>query len=72
MATVPNFENELNLREQIARIDRTQAEASKMTAEVAQIKFNTKLEPWRVGLSGVVAGGALVTAVIALLEVFRG
>lgn len=56
MATiVPDQEPALNLREQIARID-------KMQAEITQIKLNTKFEPWRVYLAAVASAVALFGA----------
>lgn len=62
MATiVPDQEPALNLREQIARID-------KMQAEITQIKLNTKFEPWRVYLAAVASAVALFGAAAAFLK----
>ncbi|WP_375393097.1 hypothetical protein [uncultured Sphingomonas sp.] len=62
MATiVPDQEPALNLREQIARID-------KMQAEITQIKLNAKFEPWRVYLAAVASAVALFGAAAAFLK----
>ena len=62
MASVaPEHEHLLDLREQIARID-------KMQAEIAQIKINTRFEPWRIFLAALVSAVALIGAVAAFLK----
>lgn len=70
MATIPSFEEQLDLREQIARIDRTQAETAKMTAEVAKIKIDTRVTPLQIGFAGLAAGAALFGAAVAFVQVF--
>lgn len=70
MATTPSFEDQLNLREQIARIDKTQAEIAKMTAGVAKIKIDTRFAPAQVGFAGLAAGATIVGAVVAFIQIF--
>lgn len=61
----------LNLREQIARIDRSQAEMQKLLAEGAKLlaerdKFTR--EPWILVLAGMITGlAAILAAIVARL-----
>lgn len=61
MASTPPFEDHLNLREQIARID-------KMQAEITKIKVDTRIAPWQMALTGMGAGAALLAAGAALTQ----
>ena len=59
MATIPSFEDKLDLREQIARIDKTQA-------EIAKIKVDTRWTPFQASAALMTAGAALLGVGVAL------
>ena len=59
MAAVPPVEESLNIREQIARIDKTQAEISK-------IKLDTRWTPFLASASLMTAGAALMGVGVAV------
>lgn len=60
-SVIPEHERLLDLREQIARID-------KMQVEIAQIKLNTQFEPWRVYVAAVASAVALFGGAAAFLK----
>ena len=60
MATVPNIPDQLDLREQIARID-------KMQVEISKIKTDIKFAPWQYVFGGIGAGAALLAAATGLV-----
>jgi len=69
----------LNLKEQIARIDRMllesqkfAAEQRKLTAEAAKMDRDRTLAPWQVVVTAMGTGGALVAATVALMKVLGG
>ena len=87
MASIPNPpEPSLDIREQIARIDRMQAELSRTQAEInkwqvdmAQARAQTvkveqeaRLAPWTVAFTGLGAGAALFAAGVAFAKVLIG
>lgn len=66
---------EINLREQLIRIDqmrtdtaRQMEETRKLIAEHDQMQLETKLEPWKLVVSAFAAGGGFVVAILALLS----
>lgn len=63
MSDIPHdYQDRLNLREQIARIDRNQAEMQKLLAEAAKFKRERWVIP-------VTVAGALLAAAVARLDV---
>ena len=80
MATVPNSsEPTLDIREQLARIDRIQAELqksqveiTKMTAETDKTRMDIKLVPWTVAFTGLGTGAALFAAGAAFMKLIAG
>lgn len=55
--------HELNIREQLVRIDRQLAETDKL-------RVDTRFVPWHFLVGGITAGGALVAATAAVVKVF--
>ena len=80
MATGPlQSEPTLDIREQIARIDRIQAELSKWQlemvqtlAQTAKTEQETRLAPLQVAFTGLGAGAALFAAGVAFAKYFVG
>ena len=87
MATYPDIpEFSLDIREQIARIDRTQAELSriqaelnkwqtdsmKVRAETAKVEQDTRFAPYIVAFTGLGAGAALFAAGVAFAKLLVG
>jgi hypothetical protein len=70
MTTFPSFEENLNLREQIARIDKTQAEIQKTQADLAKIKLETRYYPGVLFFQGGLATAALITAIAGAVKLF--
>jgi tetrahydromethanopterin S-methyltransferase subunit D len=70
MATVsPSSEPSLDIREQIARIDKMQAELGKVQVEITKITVDTdktrldvRLAPWTAAFTGLGAGAAVFAA----------
>ena len=69
----------LDLQEQIARIDRAQAETRKFVAEQNKLASEqAKMDrerfalPFQVMISGMAAGGALVAGTVALMKLLGG
>lgn len=60
----------LDLREQIARIDRMQEETRKFAAEHRKIDRDDTLAGWQVAIAGMTAGAALVGATAAFIKIF--
>lgn len=60
---------DLNLRQALAEIDRTQAETRKLLAEHLKMTRERAMLPWQVAVSGMAAGGALVGGTVALMKV---
>lgn len=65
MATAADPEPTLNIREQIARID-------KLQAELAKLQVDTKLAVWPIVTGGVTAAAALFGAGFAFAKFFVG
>lgn len=59
MATFPDLQDNLNIREQIARIDKTQA-------EITKIKIDTRWTPFLASASLMTAGAALLGVGVAI------
>jgi hypothetical protein len=87
MATTPDIPQfSLDIREQVARIDKTQAELSriqgelnkwqieslKMRAETAKVERETRLAPWSIVFTGLGAGAALFAAGAAFTKLIAG
>ena len=69
MATIaPDEEPRLDIREQLVRIDKMQAELQKVQVEITQIKMNTTFEPWRILLAAIAATVALFGAAAAFVK----
>ncbi len=68
MATVPNSDPPLDLREQLVRIDRTQAELQKFMAETQKITQDTRLATPQMFFQGALAMAALIGAGVALAK----
>lgn len=60
----------LDMREQLTRIDKMQAELSKTLAEQVKVKQDTRLAPVALAFSGLAAGAALFAAGAAFVKVF--
>ena len=69
MATLPD-EATLNIREQIARIDKTLDEISKTRAEVRKIELEAKYLPRTVNFQAMIATAALLGAGAAIAKLF--
>ena len=52
----------LNIREQVARIDREQAKIQTLLAEAAKMGRDRALAPWRLVVGGMATGAALFAA----------
>ncbi len=65
MASTPSTDQPLDIREQIARID-------KMQAEIVKIKVDTRFAPFTVALTGAGAAAALIAATVTLTKLFLG
>ena len=52
----------LNIREQVARIDREQAEIQTLLAEAAKMGRDRELAPWQLVVGGMATGAALFAA----------
>jgi hypothetical protein len=80
MATIPtSSEPTLDIREQLARIDRIQAELqksqveiTKMTTETDKTRLDTRLAPWALLATGLTAGAALFAAGAAFTKLMSG
>ncbi len=72
MATIPSEDPPLNMREQLARIDKMQAEIQKMIAEAAKVRTENKLAVWTVAFTGLGAGAALFAAGAAFAKLVFG
>lgn len=70
MASIPSFEEALDLREQIARIDKTQAEIQKTQADLAKVKLEVKYYPGVLIFQASVALAAIVTALVGIYKLF--
>lgn len=71
MATAANQTDvPLDMREQLTRIDKMQAELSKTLAEQVKVKQGTRLAPVALAFSGLPAGAALFAAGAAFVKVF--
>ena len=68
MATVPNITEQLDLREQIARIDKMQAEIHKTQAELSKITLDVRFYPGTLLFQGTLAAAALVGAGAAIAK----
>ena len=63
MATVPSLQDTLDLREQIARIDKTQA-------DLAKVKLEVKYYPGVLVFQGAAALAAILAATAAIVKIF--
>ena len=70
--TSPYSEPTLDIREQIARIDKMQAELSKIQVEITKVRRDTSLAPWTVAFTGLGAGAALFAAGMAFTKLLIG
>lgn len=59
----------LDIREQLARIDREMADAHLAQADARKRDQDIRYAPWLVGFSGLTAGAALMGAALALFKV---
>jgi hypothetical protein len=66
--------HELDIREQIVRIDRMIEETQKFREETRKIsrERTLALAPWQVVVTAMGTGGALVAATVALMKVLGG
>jgi hypothetical protein len=71
MATLPD-EPILDIRERLARIDKTQAEFGKLLAESAKVRQETKFAPYTLIFTGLGAGAALMAAGAGLAKLLIG
>ena len=55
--------HELNIREQLVRID-------KQLAETDKLRVDTRFVPWHFLVGGITAGAALVAGTAALVKIF--
>ena len=58
----------LDIREQVTRIDKMQAELSKTQAELVKVRQDTKLAPIALAFTGAGAGAALFAAGAAFFK----
>ena len=65
MATSPDTDPPLDIREQIARID-------KLIVESGKVRLETRLAPWAVLFTGLGAGAALFAAGAAFMKLISG
>ena len=73
MASIsPEDEPALNIREQIARIDKMQGELQKIMAELVHDEQTTRFAPWQLAFAGLGAGAGLVAATVALTKILLG
>ncbi|MGB3472107.1 MAG: hypothetical protein WBA51_14910 [Erythrobacter sp.] len=70
MAAIPSFKDQLNLREQIARIDKTQADIQKAQADLAKIRLEVKYYPGVLIFQGAAALAAILAAAAAIVKIF--
>ena len=64
-----NTDQPLDIREQITRIDKMQAELSKTQAELVKVRQETRLAPIALAFTGAGAGAALFAAGAAFIKV---
>jgi len=73
MATAaPDHDQPLDIREQVARIDKTQAELQKIFAETLKVQQDTRFAPFTMLAAGAGASGALIAAGAALAKLLIG
>lgn len=70
MATTPSLQDTLDLREQIARIDKTQADIQKTQAGLAKVKLEVKYYPGVLVFQGAAALAAILAAAAAIVKIF--
>lgn len=70
MATTPSLQDTLDLREQIARIDKTQADIQKTQADLAKVKLEVKYYPGVLVFQGAAALAAILAAAAAIVKIF--
>ena len=73
MATIPE-DRELNLdiREQIARIDQIQADIGQKLASTDRTRQEVRIAPWTIAFTGLGAGAALFAAGAAFMKLVTG
>ena len=72
MAAAPTDDQPFDLREQLARIDKMQAEIQKHYDDAAKVRQETKLAPLTVIFTGLGAGAALFAAGGAFVKLLAG
>lgn len=70
MATIPSFTETLDIREQIARIDKAQAEIQKTQADLAKVKLEVKYYPGLIFFQFAAGLAAIATAAVAVIKLF--
>lgn len=68
MATIAPETSPLDIREQLARIDKMQAEIQKTQAELAKVKLDVRFYPGTLLFQATLAAAALVTAGAAIAK----
>lgn len=58
----------LDVREQITRIDKMQAELARIQIEIVKLKLDVGLEPWRIVLAAIAGTAALFGAATAFVK----
>ena len=79
MATLPDTGSTLDIREQLARIDKMQLDLNKIQVEIIKtqidtekVKVDTRLAPWTIIITALGAGAALFAAGAAFTKLMIG